>query len=128
MAKSVNGITTLHELSPQQLIRKARDLLRLKESNQEKIVQLKLENKILKVEVDAKDRAIKSMTREHAKENNEEILGKDACILSMQQIHEKEMSKKRKELNDMAAKMQADKNASNLVSNLACFSIHLFIY
>ena len=77
----------LKDLSPQQLLRKARDLIKLKENQMKKITLLEAENKIIKEQSNDKDCKIKSMAREHSKMMQEEIISKDARIQAMTDLH-----------------------------------------
>jgi len=106
----------LKDLSPQQLLRKARDLMKLKDSQMENITQLKAENNTIKEQSNDKDRKMEYMAREHSKMMQEETLGKDARIRAMKQLHSSEIAKKGEELKALAIKLQVDKKASNIVS------------
>ena len=83
----------LKDLSPQQLLRKARDLIKLKDNQMKKITLLEAENKIIKEQSNDKDRKIKSMAREHSKMMQEEIISKDARIQAMTELHSSEIAK-----------------------------------
>ena len=102
----------IQELTAKQILRKARDHLQTKEKQNKNTSEL--QSKTGKRQRDAyeKEQVIASMINEYFQETEE----KKTRIRAMSQLHTTEIASKDRELRNIANKMIAHRNKSNIVS------------
>ena len=99
----------IQELTTTQILRKARDILQIKENQTEKTPEL--QSKIGQPQ-QHKDQVIASMIKQHF----QDLEGKDAHIRAMTQLHAIKLASKDIEFREMANKTIANRKKSNIVS------------
>ena len=107
---------SLSDLSRNQLLRKARDLINIQEMNKFTISELKLEIRQLKQAHHEQDARMQLMNTEHSQHLEGLEEGHANRIAAMTLLHADELKKKGANMKAMARNMSSDRKVSNKVS------------
>lgn len=111
-----SAATGLKDLPWDKLVRKARDLLKLKEQHATTISTLRSDIEALHLAAKEKDGTLSAQTHQHKLQLEEERRGHANRISALSVLHKDELEKTKAELRALAKQNFADKKISNEVS------------